>query len=463
VRPASALLIAIAGLAACKAHEDAFYDTVFPCNPNASVDPCGTTRSGRPMTCFGAGQLGGDDFCVEACDPAIGSSDPRLTCLASGALLQLCHPHADADAGAAAGAPALACPSGLLCYRTDLLKDEGVCILAHQLCKEDKDCSDSQTCAGSIIRSLYPSLPLLTDSLQCLQTSCQSPGTPCAPGAVCLANYYDVGPGMDICVPTCDNQQCPPNFSCAYSDAAPGAPKLCLPGVPGSRCANEEDCIVGSCVDTGAGFRECNTTTLCTSDLDCAYLSGAAGMFVCAQGMTGGGRLCVSTRPFNGSNCATAADCAAGLLCSRFSPYVSNQGHGECRSPCDPDGRCSPHGGVKFVCLDNGNSSLDNAVGGCYPSAFGLPCSDSSDCLATLTCQAVSPDAHTFITSPAICTSTCASDVDCSGNPLVRSGGFCRDGLCRISGENGTPCDRNEECGSGYCSFATDGTGHCAA
>src|SRR4051812_10219946 len=115
------LALTLVGAVACRPRDDQFYAKVFPCASNAS-DTCGTTRDGRPMTCFAATQLGGADFCTETCDPGQGSSDPRFVCTPSGALLQTCGPHAGATD------PERGCPNGLSCYRTDVLADEGVCI-----------------------------------------------------------------------------------------------------------------------------------------------------------------------------------------------------------------------------------------------------------------------------------------------------------------------------------------------
>ena len=49
------------------------------------------------MTCLAGSQLGGSNFCVEACDPAQPVSDPNYTCMTSGGLLQRCHPGQEAS------------------------------------------------------------------------------------------------------------------------------------------------------------------------------------------------------------------------------------------------------------------------------------------------------------------------------------------------------------------------------
>ena len=170
----------------CKAREDAFYDRVYSCDNNARGDTCGTTRQGQPMTCFAASQLGGEDFCAEACDPALASADPaHFKCLSSGALLRICHPH-----GGAVN-PDWRCPAGLECYRTDLLSDEGLCVQMH-VCTEDSDCGEKRpVCAARLLRERSPSLAIATDNLQCVQSMCGAGKAMCPPGEQCLASYFD--------------------------------------------------------------------------------------------------------------------------------------------------------------------------------------------------------------------------------------------------------------------------------
>jgi hypothetical protein len=136
--------LALVVAAACRPRDDEFYARVFPCESNAS-DTCGTARDGKPMVCFAATQLGGADFCAEACDPAQGSADPRFICTTSGALLQTCGPHAGATD------PAHGCPTGLSCYRTDVLSDQGVCIQM-PVCSQDSDCGEQRpVCAATLL------------------------------------------------------------------------------------------------------------------------------------------------------------------------------------------------------------------------------------------------------------------------------------------------------------------------
>ena len=177
---------------------------------------------------------------------------------------------------------------------------------------------------------------------------------------------------------------------------------------------------------------------------------------MCAPGPGGTGK-CIGTRPFAGPNCTDDDGCLGGFKCYWYSPFVADQRHGECRLPCDENLQCPARAGIPHICLDGGN-------GGCYPSGFGLPCADTSDCLSAFTCQVVAPDERSKISSPAICTIACENDSDCTSDVAINShGGFCRDGFCRPTGQDGVACDRDAQCLSGRCLLNGDGgTGTCA-
>jgi len=447
------ILLAAFGLAlmACRTQKAEFCNKVFECDLYAAENPCGKSCAGNPMTCYAASQLGGTDFCAEACDPAQGSGDPAFTCMTSGALLQLCHPHA------AMTDPSMGCPDGLQCYRTDLFKDEGVCVALH-VCTTNDDCAGGRRhiCAATILRELY-GVP--ADNLQCLQPTCTSSVTQCLSGESCLASYYEVGPTSDICVPNCDKGHCPPNFSCVSVTSGAGSPPICVPGVPGARCVSDQDCLIGSCVDTGAGFSECVPPIPCSSNLDCAPFDSTTSVYACVKTSPTGPGVCFSTNPFRGANCnetvaSPQGHCSEGRTCYRYSPYNPGETSGECRVPCDGDKKCPVIGGIPHTCLNDG-------AGGCYPTGFAMPCDTSADCFAELACQAVSPDERTVITSPAICTLACETDADCRKHPMILTTGFCKEGFCRLGGMAGNNCERDEQCREGVCSLDADGQRRC--
>lgn len=425
------LLVAVAG---CHAREEAFYEKVFTCRLNLE-NSCGTTRDGAPMTCFPASQLGGEDFCAAACDVARPSPDPGSVCMSSGALLLTCRPDASKTD------PALGCPSELQCYRTDLVEDEGVCIKMHT-CTDDADCGGDPTrrsCAASIVRALFPSLAAV-DSLQCVQPNCRGLKSSCQPGEVCLTDFLSRGADFpDICVPTCDAQlHCPPNSSCSVLPTPSGQATICVPGLLGSRCEADQDCAIGDCRDTGAGFSECLLPTRCRSDLDCAALDGFLGNYLCAESAPGQAQ-CVAVIPFHGLDCLTDNDCPQGHDCFFYSPYGVASGRGECRWPCGADLTCPSRGGVPHVCLSDG-------MGGCYPSDFALPCRQAENCRSGLSCELAQPNPQAIITDPTICTAACTTDTDCTATPAIHGMGFCEQQLCRVAGQQGAPCNRDAQC-----------------
>jgi hypothetical protein len=440
----TALVLAFGAVAGCQVDEDAFYNKSLPCSISAAANQCGTTKSGKPMICYaGSQQGGGSDFCTEACDPDGGAVESGYVCLGSGALLKSCLP--DPPAAMPNG-----CPTGLNCYRTDIGSNQGVCLMM-QVCTVDSDCTDSRRpkCAAELVHALEPAVT--TDHLECIQPTCATSGSACQIGESCSAEYYATGSGVpDICLPNClGNEECPPNYACAKGPAAPGSPAVCIPGVAGGRCNQEDDCIWGDCLDTGAGFNECILALPCTTDLDCSILDAPHETFAC--GTSG----CVGLTAFHGSNCLIDADCDSGKQCFGYSPAGVSGGHGECRVPCAADLSCARRGGVPHVCLDGG-------AGGCFPGEFAMPCTQSSECLSEFTCLTVSPDPRTVIDDPSICTMTCTTDDDCRSNPLIRLGGFCEDGVCRTNGPAGVPCDRDGECENGLCLIVSSGSGQCS-
>lgn len=213
-------------LAGCGPNAGDFYDQIYTCDITATQDVCGTTRDGQPMTCYPVSQLGGADFCAPACDVNMTSPDGTV-CVGAGARLETCAPTAGAID------PALACRAGLSCYRTDLIKDEGLC-LNMPVCKTSSDCAGGtrRFCAADLVKMTFPDVPLPSNNLHCLQNGCKT-GTECEPGESCLPVAVPFNPVPDICVPNCDaNLRCPPNFVCSRAVSGPLGPPVCLPACP---------------------------------------------------------------------------------------------------------------------------------------------------------------------------------------------------------------------------------------
>jgi hypothetical protein len=442
-RPPPAIIAALTiALTGCRAREASFHARTFSCDP-ALVGSCGTTREGRPMTCFAGRQLGARDICVDGCTTERDErGGPASVCLSSGASLASCRPSArPGETGACTG-------DGLSCYRTNMVADEGVC-MAISPCNADSDCRDPAraTCFASLATLSYPRAALSTSNLHCLQIDCKAHQTDCPGGESCLPSVLppeSLPP--DICVPHCDsNLNCPPNFFCARRTSGPPTPDVCIPGVPGLRCSSSLDCAIGECTDTGEGFKICSTP--CQRHEDCAPFESSRGHLMCVPASPGGGH-CVGASPFAGPTCKRDDQCGAGRRCAMVTPYERGQESGECRVPCDASGGCAPRGGIPHVCLDPDGERT------CYPGRAGLPCRESSQCMAGLACLP-----GTDAGSPRTCTTRCAGDEDCSRYPWIRNEGYCQDGLCRLGKGPGEACLRDAQCRTGRCRPNDAGSG----
>jgi hypothetical protein len=444
------VLLGIASVAVgCQARAREFYGQVFPCKATAAAGACGTGVDGRPMVCFPGAQLGTGDFCAESCpetpDP---STSGRLACLDSGAWLQRCHP------GPVQGDGRGDCPQGLACYRTDLVRDEGLC-MPISVCSRNEDCLDParSTCLGSLVRQMHPSTEFRSNNLQCLPGSCRTSLSACPPGESCLASLVPTAAVVpDICVPNCDSHlNCPPNFLCLRR-SSPAAPAICVPGLPGYRCQSDIDCLIGDCVDTGAGFRVCGAS--CETHADCLRYGDASASFTCVNRPTDGGQYCATPSTFSGSACRQSSDCPGDQRCFPYNPYRQVP-YGECRPPCDSEGRCPTRGGIPHVCLRGDE-------GGCYPGRFGLPCARAGECVANFSCTEIAPLPGEAEPPAKICTIPCRTDTDCDADPWTDQDGFCQDGFCRLGNGPGGPCERDQHCRTRNCQKGDAGVGTCA-
>jgi hypothetical protein len=413
---------------------------------NSATNPCLPSASGAPMSCFPATSLAGSDFCAETCQPGDTLADAsQFECVPSGAagvLLQRCHP-------TAGGSPAADCLGGLNCYRTSVLTNTGLCI-AMPVCQHDSDCPTPThaRCASSLVAglSVYAQVGLSLDHLNCVDPACLSTQSSCPTGEGCLGTQYATI--ADLCVPYCDsNLNCPPNYSCVRATSGAGSAQLCIPGLPGTRC-NGDQCLLGSCQDTGAGFSVCATD--CTSDLGCANLTTSTDAFVCADG--GGQEHCVTPRPFDGANCDAGADCIAarGEICATVDRQGLDSMRGECRVPCSDAGTCDPQGGLPHGCLR----------GSCYPGVLGIPCAGSSECIEPLSCLPVKAESDLAPLSTQLCSLPCGVDggTDADADSQCQRpeiNGYCANGTCRLVRSGNQPCTRNAQCGTGPCDTLT--------
>lgn len=470
---AAGFVVAATGLVltGCRVDRAEFERRVFRCDTGAPGQTCGTDASGRPMACFAASQVGGTDFCARTCDydPDGGAQPPGGVCLKSSTdhpniELATCKPSDDTVA-----APTAACGQpDLRCYRTDLVADEGVCTTMSP-CARDEECTDTirSVCASTFLAdTVYPAAmdAVKLDHMFCLQTGCKARGTSCTAGESCLQLVVPPSTNPpDICVPNCDsNLNCPPNFLCYRRVSTVVTPKVCIPGLLGFTCLDDMDCMVGSCVNTGIGFKVC--TTRCDTDSDCMHFDGIQGMFLCikneAQPAAPG--YCRSPNSFRGSDCLVNGDCNArnsAEVCAKLDP---TNPVGTCLLPCPTNQLCPRRGGIEHTCLDLGAG----AQMVCFPGYFGLPCVADENCVDDhnqhdLSCLPGAPDASS------ICTKKCTLDTDCTSDRWMTGNSWCDmvGGTCRplIATGSTTPCPGNSACQSGTCTnklcVAAEGTG----
>lgn len=452
LRPALPIGLAMLGLAvvACEVDERTFQSKLYSCNPSA-VDPaCGTDDKGASMVCVPAYQLGGQNFCASSCDANYSDPDQGPICMAigtesaaatPGAALTRCRPSEPEACGG----------TGLSCLRTDLRNDEGVCMTVSP-CKTSAECRDPTraTCMADMLLDVYGEKAQFSgDQTYCLQTGCNSSGSACSPGESCLRKKISQAMHPpDICVPNCDaNNNCPPNYFCIPGLYSKASPHICIPGLPGFRCKNKLDCLVGDCVESGSNFKYCSTP--CTDDIDCARLDSDYDKFICSPEKG----YCIGAMSFNAGLCVTNADCRGGEICGYMS---ANAKDGNCFLPCGEGGSCPTFSNVPHVCLPQGKPEAPPV---CVPSGFGVggsptPCANNAQCLAGLSCVPIGNPAP----YPGICSIPCSGDDVCKGNRFTANG-FCQlfpmgsplPGVCLPPVKDGGKCASNVQCESKSC------------
>jgi hypothetical protein len=428
-------VVVLALLGTCK--PDPVVGTFF-CNASSNEPMCGTTASGQPYVCFGGKQLGaGEDFCTEPCssDPAAPPATDSI-CL-NGAKLKTCKPSEtspeDPDG----------CGDRLACLRTDLARDEGVC-LAMKVCSDDQQCTGVvSTCGATVLKAMFPKAPYNTTNLQCVVTGCKAKQANCQLGETCLpVAVLAQTPVPDICVPTCDSgSNCPPNYFCWRKESGQVSKDVCLPTLPGARCTTSLDCWAGDCVDSGEGFKLCALP--CERDQDCVAVSSSSQRQYCAP--KDGKKYCMAISPFNGTLCFVDDNCKMGQRCYHTSPYWPNLTElGECRLPCDEGDRCPVRGGLPHSCFVRGTDRS------CYVGVLGVTCQHSDDCLAGRTCEGLPPEDGSSAPPVRVCTQPCTSDPDCL-DAWGNQEGYCTAGWCRLGRQIGTACMRDQQCAANVC------------
>jgi len=107
-----------------------------------------------------------------------GGFDDSYACLQDGSKATRCRP--------SDGAKACTDPE-LSCLRTDLERDEGLC-LPLKTCTDDSQCTARRTvCMTSLARLQYPkATSLQLDSLHCMTVGCSASQTACDNGEQCV-------------------------------------------------------------------------------------------------------------------------------------------------------------------------------------------------------------------------------------------------------------------------------------
>ena len=415
----------------CTTQETPFYAKTFPCTLDASNDQCGTTQAGKPMVCYPGSQLGGGtDFCAEACDPAEHRDDSQRKCMTSGALLQTCKP----------GTPRPKRPSRRLPVRAELLShdlfdDEGVCLMM-TVCKCGRlglQGPDAQHVRrGHPSSNVSPSAGWGHDNLQCIKPTCQTGDLRTARGT--RPAWPSSTPWARRCR-TCASRTATrlgsarPTSPVPWARAVPGRRRCACPACPAIAATPTRTAWSARCVRTpGPASTNARSVSRAASDADCAYLDGLA-TFVCVEGVPGAGApLHGDSRRSTGPIARIRPSARRTSAATTTARTIVDQGHGECRAPCDVTTAFRRAAASR-------TSASTTGGGGCYPGVLGLPCTPVRR-TACPNSRALPAGARrrSLITSPMICTTTCTSDLDCTSDPLIANLGFCQDGAVPLTG-----------------------------
>lgn len=456
---------------------------------------CQTKCDGGCEACSAAAKGGGADG---ECGPVAQGSDPRGNCSDQG-------PESCGDTGACDGAGACAkyaantlcttsrCDAGVRtlprqCDGAGTCVDagtqaceDGECTgtVCHGQCEHDTDCSSAEFC-DAVSGACTPKRANGTTCQSNLPNQCQS-GI-CADGVCCDTSCSGKCEG-------CASGACTPHRAGEdpESDCTGAAPESCADD---GMCDGSGGCrkwLVGTPCGTDACAGSTYTPAAqCDGSGSCATL-GSVG---CAPYVCAGDRC--------GDSCASAADCAPGVLCDAAthtckSPLPSGaacSSAAQCASGYRVDGRCCTTAcdgpceacsvakrGVGLdgecgavaagtdpdkECLDEGVASCGHTgvcSGGLSCASYGAgsvcepaACIGSSTLQPAGTCLAGSCDTprprscSPYLCAGDACATSCLVESDCA------SGFYCTGvGTCMPKALNGNKCSKPAQCSSGFC------------
>lgn len=282
------------------------------------------------------------------------------------------------------GVPSECLGEGFACIRTSTETNAGICYPVDG-CSIQGDCEADHVCLSGFAAGVPEAPPI--DNSFCVP----SPGrVPCP----ARSTPVSLGGEFALCLATCEppDTRCPPSFGCLeqFGLFSAGREVPCFPGVYGTPCDDDTNCLFGRCLDTGGAGKQCTTTCDdaqlqafgCANLLNLGIVSPVFEL-ECDPSANGGadGGLCV-TRYGVGFPCTPdrpAFTCLDGLECRPF-PTGGGATVDLCSKNCVVDEGCNDPGEPAInYCLRGfppGGSS-------CLPKgSAGDGCSTPNHCLS---------------------------------------------------------------------------------
>lgn len=412
--------------------------TVDSCNEAA--DSCSNVISGGCVIdgmCVAAGTPDPFNSCM-ACNPATSTS--AYTAISDGSSCSdgaFCTTADTCTAGRCAGV-ALDCGDGLSCttdscneltdscdnaLQADSCLIGGACVGGSAL----NPANQCQACNPSASTSAYTNVmngtacddgAFCTETDSCTEGTCGGSARDCSDGLSCTLDTCDEA--ADVCDSELTAMSCTIDGMCVADGATdPANPCMaCNPSVDmgaytpvmdgttcddGAFCTDVDTCTAGAC---GGTMRTCD------DGLDCTVDSCAEAIAECVNVLDGGCLIdgtCVAEDTIDEDNLCQICD--SDVATSEFSPLADGT---LCSDPSCMDRTITPGATcMSAICV----------VADPMPCPGGLACQDEN-----------------------VCAGGCTMDAECLGEE------FCNvDGECVPDGDNGTDCERANQCGSGFC------------